>query len=127
MVEQRSEQTKAVIVAKASDIPIGQMKGFTVADKKILIANVAGKLYSMDALCSHAQGYLPTGRLDNDVVTCPVHGAQFDVTTGCMVINLPGKVRKNVNLNCRFQAGHGIVDLRTYQVTVEGNEIKIRM
>ena len=127
MVEQGSEQTKAVIVANASDIPIGQMKGFTVAGKKILIANVAGEYYCMDAICSHAQGYLPAGRLDNDVVTCPVHGSQFDVTTGCMVIYIPGKVRRNVNLNCRLQAGHGVVDLRTYEVIVEGKEIKVRI
>jgi nitrite reductase/ring-hydroxylating ferredoxin subunit len=127
MAELMSDQTKAVIVANASDIPIGQMKGFIVEDKKILIANVAGKYFSMDAICSHAQGYLPAGRLDNDVVTCPVHGAQFDVTTGCMVINLPGKVRRNVNPNCRLQAGHGVVDLRTYEVIVEGNEIKVRI
>ena len=125
MAEQGSEQTKAVIVANASDIPIGEMKGFTVAGKKILIANVAGEYYSMDAICSHARGYLSAGRLDHDVVTCPVHGAQFDVTTGCMVIYIPGKVRRNVNLNCRLQVGHGIVDLRTYKVIVEGNEIKV--
>ena len=127
MVDQGSEQKKAIIVANASDILIGQMKGFTVAGKKILIANVAGEYYSVDAICSHARGYLPAGRLVNDVVTCPVHGAQFDVTTGCMVIYLPGKVRRNVNLNCRLQAGHGVVDLRTYEVIVEGNEIKVRI
>jgi nitrite reductase/ring-hydroxylating ferredoxin subunit len=127
MVDQGSEQTEAIMVANPSDIPIGQMKGFTVAGKKILIANIAGEYYSMDAICSHAQGYLPAGRLVNDVVTCPVHRAQFDVTTGCMVIYLPGKVRRNVNLNCRLQAGHGVIDLRTYEVIVEGNEIKVRI
>jgi 3-phenylpropionate/trans-cinnamate dioxygenase ferredoxin component len=126
-VEQGYKRTKAVIVANASDIPIGQMKGFTVADKRILIANVGGEYYGMDAICSHAQGYLPAGRLDNDVVTCPLHGAQFDVTTGCMIIYIPGKVRKNVNINCRLQDGHGVVDLRTYEVIVEGNEIKVRI
>lgn len=127
MVEQGDKQTKTVTVANTSDIPIGQMKGFTVEEKNILIANIAGEYYCMDAICSHAQGYLPAGRLDNGVLTCPIHGAQFDVTTGCMVIYISGKVRRNVNLNCRLQAGHGVVDLHTYEVIVEGNEIKVRI
>jgi nitrite reductase/ring-hydroxylating ferredoxin subunit len=127
VTEQRNEQSQVTTLANAPDIPAGQMMGFTVAGRQILIANVGGEYHAMDAVCSHAQGYLPSGRLDNDVVTCPVHGAQFDVTTGCMVISLPGKVRRNVNLSCRPGSGHGAVDLRTYEVLVEEGEIKVRI
>lgn len=127
MTERGSEESLATTVASARDIAIGQMKGVTVAGRQILIANVGGEYHAMDALCSHAQGYLPAGRLHEDVVTCPVHGAQFDVTTGCMVINLPGKVRRKVNPGCRLRAGHGFTDLRTYEVVVEGEEIKVKI
>ena len=125
MSEQRSEKTHAITVANANDIPVGQMKGFTIEGKQILIANVEGEYYALDAICSHEQGYLPAGHLRNEVVICPVHGAQFDVTTGCMVIDLPGKVHKNVNLDCRFRAGHDATDLPTYEIAVEGNEIRV--
>ena len=43
MSEQRSEKTHAITVANANDIPVGQMKGFTIAGKQILIANVEGE------------------------------------------------------------------------------------
>lgn len=125
MAEQGSEQPQAIAVAKTSDVPVGQMKGFTVDGKQILIANVSGEYYAMDAICSHEQGYLPDGHMQNEVVICPVHGAQFDVTTGCMVIDLPGKVFKNVNPNCGLRAGHDATDLRTYEIVVEGNEIRV--
>jgi nitrite reductase/ring-hydroxylating ferredoxin subunit len=125
VAENKGEQSQAITVAKASDIPVGQMKGFTIEGKQILVANVNGEYYAMDAICSHEQGYLPAGHLRNEVVICPVHGAQFDVTTGCMVIDLPGKVHKNVNLDCRLRAGHDAMDLRTYDIVVDGNELKV--
>lgn len=123
--EQGREQPQAITVAKASDIAVGQMKGFTVAGRQILVANISGEYYAMDAICSHEQGYLPAGHLQNNAVLCPVQGAQFDVTTGCMVIYLPGKVHRSVNLDCRLRAGHGATDLRTYEITREGNDLRV--
>jgi 3-phenylpropionate/trans-cinnamate dioxygenase ferredoxin component len=123
VTEQRNSQLQAFTVAGELDIPVGEMRGFTLAEKKVLIANVGGQYYAMDAVCSHAGGYLPAGRLEGKMVRCPVHGAEFDVTTGCMVIYVPGKVRRNVNAGCREGAGHGPMDLRTYRVVVEPNKI----
>ena len=125
MTEQRSAEPQAFTVAGKSDIPVGEMRGFTLAAKKVLIANVDGQYYAMDAVCSHAGGYLPAGRLEGKTVRCPVHGAEFDVTTGCMVIYVPGKVSRNMNAGCRDGAGHGPMDLRTYKVVVEQNEIRV--
>jgi 3-phenylpropionate/trans-cinnamate dioxygenase ferredoxin component len=106
-------------IARTQDIPVGQMKGFTVENKQILVANVAGKYYAMDALCSHMHGYLPAGTLQNNIVICPVHRAQFDVTTG--------KVHKNVNAMIRLSSGGGAKDLNIYDLLVEGDVIKIKI
>ena len=125
MAEKGGKQPQAIAVAKASDTPVGQMRRFIVAGTQILIANVGGDYYAMDAICSHEQGYLPAGHLRNEIVICPVHGAQFDVTTGCMVIDLPGRVHKNVNLDCRLHAGHDATDLHTYDIVVDGNELRV--
>jgi len=111
---------KFTTVAKTNEIPKGTMKGFTVNGKQILVANVNGKFYAMDAVCSHSYGYLPAGKLNDNIVTCPVHRAQFDV--------LSGKVHKNVNTLMRLSTGgKGATDLNTYEVEVEGNEIKIKI
>ncbi len=95
------------------------MKGFTVANKQVLLANVAGAYYAMDAICSHMYGYLPAGTLQNNIIICPVHRAQYDVTTG--------KVSKNVNAMLRLYNGRGATDLNIYEVVVEGDEIKIKI
>jgi nitrite reductase/ring-hydroxylating ferredoxin subunit len=57
-------------VCESSDIPKGTMKGFTVKDKQILIANVDGNFYAMDAVCSHMHGYLVSGTLEKNIVIC---------------------------------------------------------
>ena len=56
---------------------------FLVADKEIAIFNVDGKICAIADTCPHAGGSLGMGKLDGTIVTCPVHGMKFDVTTGC--------------------------------------------
>ena len=56
---------------------------FVIADKEMAIFNVDGKICAISDTCPHAGGSLGMGKLDGRIVTCPVHGMKFDVTTGC--------------------------------------------
>ena len=47
------------------------------------IFNVDGNICAIADTCPHAGGSLGMGKLDGTIVTCPVHGMKFDVTTGC--------------------------------------------
>ena len=67
-------------VARAEDVPAGQRKMVEVAGKNIAIFNLDGDYYAIDDTCTHRGGPL-SGR----EVTCPWHGAIFDVTTGEML------------------------------------------
>jgi nitrite reductase/ring-hydroxylating ferredoxin subunit len=58
------------------------MKCVLLGATRILLANVDGKVYATSDICSHALAYLSDGFLEGAVVECPLHGAQFDVTTG---------------------------------------------
>ena len=69
-------------VAALSEIPPGAGKEITVGDRVIALFNVDGALYALDGICPHAGGPLAKGRLAGQVVTCPWHGWQFDVTSG---------------------------------------------
>lgn len=69
-------------VAKVSDIPEGQMRGYTVGPENLVIARLAGKFYCIDGVCSHEEGPLAEGTLEGKIVTCPWHQAQYDMTTG---------------------------------------------
>jgi len=103
-------------VCEISDVSKGTMKGFTVKNKQILIANVDGNFYAMDAICSHEHGYLPSGTLEKNIVICPVHHAQFDVTSG--------KVTKNVSSVVRWIVG-GAKDLQTYKISMKETHIYV--
>ena len=98
-------------ICKISDIPAGSMKGYTVNGKQILLANVNGNFYAMDAVCSHMHGYLPSGKLEKNTVICPVHHAQFDVTTGKVIKDLPGLMK--------MVTGGGAKDLHAFKVLIE--------
>ncbi len=56
---------------------------FKIADKEVAIFNVNGKVCAIADTCPHAGGSLGMGKLNGTIVTCPVHGMKFDVTTGC--------------------------------------------
>jgi len=71
-----------VKVAETSEIPAGKMKLVKLEEKEILISNVNGNYYAIVNRCTHRGGDLSKGSLDGNIVTCPVHGAKFDVTTG---------------------------------------------
>ena len=55
------------------------MKKVNVNGKVVLIANIDGKFYALNNVCPHSGGSLADGKLNGNVVTCPKHGAQFNV------------------------------------------------
>ncbi|MEB3103675.1 Rieske (2Fe-2S) protein [Ferviditalea candida] len=69
-------------LCKADELPIGEMKAFTVGNRRILLANVSGTYYAMDGECTHECGYLDEGDLEEDTVVCPIHFARFSIITG---------------------------------------------
>ena len=107
-----------VAVAKKDEIPEGTMIGVEAGGRKLLVANVGGGLHAIDATCSHMGGDLTKGKLESGVVKCPRHGAQYDVTTG--------KVVKNVGFAVKaLTAGKSAADLNSYEVVVEGEDVKV--
>jgi len=70
-------------IAPVDRIPPGTGAPFTPVDKHIAIFNVDGNICAIADTCPHAGGSLGMGKLSGTIVTCPVHGMKFDVTTGC--------------------------------------------
>lgn len=90
-----------VKVAKTDEIAPGQSKMLEVNGKKIAIFNVAGSFYAIDDTCSHRGGSLSQGMIEGENVTCPWHGAVFDVRSG-EVLGPPaptGVARYNVRVD----------------------------
>ena len=60
----------------------GQLFGFVRDDKKILLANLKGKILATDLICTHAEADLSTGFLSEEGVRCPLHLSVFNLENG---------------------------------------------
>jgi nitrite reductase/ring-hydroxylating ferredoxin subunit len=49
------------------------------------VFNIEGGFCATQAMCTHKRGPLSEGSLDSGTVTCPLHGAQFNVWTGAVL------------------------------------------
>jgi nitrite reductase (NADH) small subunit len=76
-----------VKAASRGELPPGTIREFEVGGKGVALANVAGKFFAINNVCLHQGGPLGEGDLDRQVVTCPWHGWQFDVTNGQLLTN----------------------------------------
>jgi glycine betaine catabolism B len=96
-----------VKVAITSDIPVSKMKEVQVNGHNICLANINGKYFAINNICSHEGGPLADGRLEGYEVECPWHQSKFDMRTG--QVRVPPAVEPQV----------------TYQVMVEGENVLI--
>ena len=103
-------------IAEANQLQPGEMKSFPLENKMVLLANVDGTFYALDNKCPHMGGSLVDGDLEDVTLTCPRHGAKFDVRTG-----------KNVgNAKLAF-IQLKVADAMSYPVKVEGNDILVAL
>jgi len=103
-------------IGKTSDIPEGTIKPLSAGGKEILVINYNGSYYAVNRKCTHKGGDLSRGMLDGKIVTCPVHGAKFDITTGK---NVSGPKIGIMKLKTD--------DLQVYEVNVEGDSIRVNI
>jgi nitrite reductase/ring-hydroxylating ferredoxin subunit len=96
-----------VEVASAGELREGTMRCFEVAGRRILLANVGGRLCAVDDACTHEEASLSTGVLKGEFVKCPLHNSRFNVCTG-KAMEEPAEE-----------------DLRTYPVREEGGRVLI--
>ncbi len=80
-----------VEIAPASELPNGERLFVEIGGKMIVIFNIAGQFFSIADVCSHDDGPVGEGTLEGYNITCPRHGAQFDVRTG-KVMQMPAVV-----------------------------------
>jgi glycine betaine catabolism B len=69
-------------VATKNDLQEGHMLKIDVKDKHIVLSMVEGKVYAIDAICTHQGAPLEKGSLEGYHLKCPWHYAVFDVRDG---------------------------------------------
>ena len=100
---------KTVKVAQISDLSPGTGKVVEADGRRVALFNVEGTFHALDNTCTHRGGPLGEGKLNGEIVTCPWHGANFNVKTGA-VTSPP--------------AGAGV---RNFPVKVEGNDVLVEL
>lgn len=93
-------------VANTDELKSGEAKTVYVNGKQLALFNVNGKFFCLDNQCAHQGGPLGEGFLEDYVVTCPWHGARYDVRTGKLLTQFPPSQ-----------------NMETHKVTVKGQEI----
>jgi 3-phenylpropionate/trans-cinnamate dioxygenase ferredoxin subunit len=109
-------------VSKIDELKSGTMKSVNVAGHQILLARVGDKYYAVDNLCPHMKGNLSQGKLEGTVVTCPLHGSQFDISNGRVVRWLKGGLMSKVGKALRTSK-----DLTVYNVKVEDGRVLVEI
>ena len=84
---------------RVSDVPPGS--ALLVGD--VAVFNIDGRFFALHDKCTHKEGPMSDGALEGSTVTCPYHGAQFDVETGAVI------------------CGPAKLPLKTYRVIIEGD------
>ena len=80
-----------VEIAPASELPNGERLFVEVADRPLVIFNIAGQLFAIGDVCTHDDGPLGDGTLEGFNIVCPRHGGEFDVRNG-KVMQMPAVV-----------------------------------
>ena len=112
------------VVGPVTDFPPGTHRVVKVGKAEVGVFNVHGRFYALPNVCTHQFGPLCAGTVsgtmaasaetgwryewvkDGEIVTCPWHGLEFDITTGQCLAS--PKVR-----------------LRQYAVAVEDGQVTV--
>lgn len=65
-----------------ADLPNGERMFVEIEDKPIVIFNIAETYYAIGDICTHDDGPLGDGELEDTNIVCPRHGATFDIRSG---------------------------------------------
>jgi 3-phenylpropionate/trans-cinnamate dioxygenase ferredoxin subunit len=76
-----ADETKRIVVGPA-DLKEGDLRGYPVGKRNLMVACVKGRYKALDDWCNHAGCLLSGGRLEDNLVICPCHEVGFDLDTG---------------------------------------------
>jgi len=110
-------------VSKIDELKAGAMKAVNIAGHEVLLARVGDKYYAANNRCPHMGARLSDGSLDATTVTCPRHGAQYDLSDGHVIrwAKMPVPVSTIGKLIGRPKP------LTTYVVKLEGESILVEI
>jgi 3-phenylpropionate/trans-cinnamate dioxygenase ferredoxin component len=80
--ERAPSEIEYVEIVPADQIPAGERLFVELGGRSIVVFNLAGKFFAIGDVCSHDNGPVGDGEIDETEIICPRHGARFDILTG---------------------------------------------
>jgi NAD(P)H-dependent nitrite reductase small subunit len=74
---------------RADELAPGQARSVMLGGTSVALFNIDGTFHAIENKCAHRAGPLAEGFVSGNVVFCPWHDWQYDVTTGAC-LNAPG-------------------------------------
>jgi len=75
-------------ICAAEELSPGERLFIKVGETPIVVFNIEGEFFAIADTCTHDQGPLGEGEVEDHEIICPRHGARFDIRTG-EVLALP--------------------------------------
>ncbi len=100
---------KTVKVGEVTELEPGEARTVDVEGVSLALFNVDGAYFALANACTHVGGSLGGGALIGKEVTCPLHGAQFDVTCG------------------KALSGPARGDAKSFPVSLAGNDVIVEL
>ncbi|MCB1309894.1 MAG: non-heme iron oxygenase ferredoxin subunit [Leptospiraceae bacterium] len=71
-------------VAKTSDVSENRMTCVNTRHGRIALTRIGDELFAFENTCTHDDGSLDGGEIQGETVSCPRHGALFNIRTGAV-------------------------------------------
>jgi len=98
-----------VPVAKVTEMKEGRAISREAGDHSIALCKVDGAVYAIENVCTHDDGILTGGAIEDHAIICPRHGARFDVRTG-EVLRMPAAF-----------------PVKTFEIKIEGDTVLVKV
>lgn len=98
---------KFVPILPCDQLGVGERLFIEIDNQPIVLLNIEGEIFAIADKCSHDDGPLGDGEINDHIIKCPRHGATFDIKTG-KVLSLPA-----------------IIDIQAFPVKIIDGEINI--
>ena len=102
-----TDNLEYISVVDATDIELGHSASVNVKGINILICNTEEGFFAVQDMCTHALVPLCGGLIQGTLISCPLHGAVYDLKSG------------------EVMAPPAFEDLQTFKLKIEGTSISV--
>ena len=103
-----SEKGNYTFVTDTTDVELGHSISVNIGGAKILICHTEEGFFAVQDMCTHALIPLCGGFIQGTLISCPLHGAVFNLKTG------------------EVMAPPAFEDLQTFKLKIEGTSVSVQ-